>query len=65
MDISPYQAAKELGDERLGSAQRMYTIAQQCLNNGGPHPTLPLIAIQVGTKVWFTRASFDEYKLSR
>jgi hypothetical protein len=59
MDVSPYQAAKELGDGRY--ATQMYAMAKQCLRNGGPHPTLPLIAIQVGTKIWFLRSSFDSY----
>jgi hypothetical protein len=67
MDVSPYQAAKELGypgHAIAGLPTRMYAIAKQCLANGGPHPDLPLIAFQVGGKVWFTRASFDEFKLT-
>jgi hypothetical protein len=67
-DVTPYRAWKELERDSELMAKDYYELAMQCVMNGGPHPdrTNPLIAFRLNEGdrrgVWFTRASFDEYK---
>lgn len=75
-DPTPFTAAREFYGEDVSKYRQMYGpqefygLAKECIDNGGPHPTNPLIAIQVdqpggGQKIYFTRSSFDAYKAAK